>query len=95
MAMNKEELMERLQDLWDTGQYTYVCGRNVREIIGEVIDLIEQPTADVVEVRHGEWINKEYHPWGDKYICSVCGFTVPQKYKNCPECISRMDGGAE
>lgn len=54
--------------------------------------VLQQPTADVVEVKHGKWIDKEYHIWGDKYICSVCGFTVPKKYKNCPECISRMDG---
>lgn len=51
------------------------------------------PTADVAEIKHGHWISKEYHPWGKEYICSVCGFTVPQRYKNCPECISKMDGG--
>lgn len=50
-------------------------------------------TADVVEIKRGEWIFKEYHPFGYEYICSVCGFAVPQKYKHCPECISRMDGG--
>ena len=53
------------------------------------------PVADVVEVKHGEWITKEYHPLGHEYICSVCGFVVPRKYKHCPECISRMDGGNE
>jgi hypothetical protein len=57
------------------------------------------PTADVVEVRHGKWINNH---------CTVCGMTpigeetwtmlglAPPKYELwmsfCPCCGAKMDG---
>lgn len=36
------------------------------------------PAADVVEVRHGRWIFKEYDemPWCTQAICSECGAVV-------------------
>lgn len=59
-------------------------------------DIAEQPTADVVEVRHGEW---EEERWCDNFqhICSLCHKTVrvhPQSvaYKYCPYCGAKMDG---
>lgn len=55
-----------------------------------------QPTADVVEVKHGEW--KE-EIWCDNFqhTCSLCHSTVrvhPQSvaYKYCPYCGAKMDG---
>lgn len=50
-----------------------------------------KPTADVVEVKHGHWIRKDYKPCGHDYLCSVCGFGVPLEYKHCPECGAKMD----
>ena len=47
-------------------------------------------SADVQEVRHGEWI-----PYGGlKGKCSVCGKAVVDKYgaNFCPNCGARMDG---
>lgn len=49
------------------------------------------PTADVVELRHGEWsINSDgYYPY-----CSICK-TEPKNgvmSKYCPECGAKMDG---
>ena len=55
-----------------------------------IIDKV--PAADVVEVKHGHWIRKDYKPCGHDYYCSVCGYAVPQEYKHCPECIAKMDG---
>ena len=64
----------------------------------EILKVLEEtPTADVVEVRHGEWINK---------CCSVCGEKQPYtargnvfattfyqfKTKYCPHCGAKMDG---
>ena len=53
----------------------------------------EIPTADVVEVRHGEWIKRTEH----LYKCSLCGNSafmslggIPCNY--CPECGAKMDG---
>ena len=61
---------------------------------------IEQiPAADVVEVRHGEWIdtskyiNGLYNP---QVNCSVCGHIFwhlsAQTYNYCPACGAKMDG---
>lgn len=54
------------------------------------------PTADVVEVKHGEWI----HIGGDEWCCSHCGEVVTTegswehpKKKYCNECGAKMDGG--
>lgn len=61
--------------------------------------LIQAPEADVVEVRHGHWIECVEKPsWLEDdvevyYNCSECGtshwsFTPPY----CPECGAKMDG---
>ena len=59
--------------------------------------LIQAPSADVQEVRHGKWIN-ETRTYGTICAqCSVCGLfsgvwlrNAPYKY--CPYCGSKMDG---
>ena len=59
------------------------------------------PAADVVEVRHGKWINAypeiEPNPMFMYGICSVCGFeqSVSDKLKYCPNCGAKMDGGQD
>lgn len=55
----------------------------------------EQPTADVVELVHGEWIPIDV---GDCcYRCSVCNFVrdayLLEEDNYCPHCGARMDGG--
>lgn len=61
---------------------------------GLIIEQIEKaPSADVVEVKHGEWTNEgEY-----LYKCSLCGDKAflrlggkPCRY--CPSCGAKMDG---
>lgn len=62
--------------------------------------LIQLPTADVEEVRHGAWmpIQGEYH-WAETgvispvilgYKCSICGDEEKYKYKYC-HCGAKMD----
>ena len=52
--------------------------------------LEEMPTADVVEVKHGEW------KWDERfsdYTCSLChnwDLTTPNY---CSNCGAKMDGG--
>lgn len=54
------------------------------------------PTADVAEVKRGEWIKEFYHP----YWCSCCKEIAPldacgeSHYKSnfCPNCGAKMDG---
>jgi hypothetical protein len=46
------------------------------------------PSADVVEVVHGEWIQMNGHRY-----CNVCGHKdSPILTKYCPNCGARMDG---
>ena len=54
------------------------------------------PNADVVEVRHGHWIENEDDFW---VMCSVCGteflddqIGIVDTYKYCPYCGAKMDG---
>lgn len=65
------------------------------------------PTADVVEVVHGEWHPRTDLPKQEIFICSVCGGWAyspwignrkkPKpnwcKYKYCPNCGADMRGG--
>ena len=60
-----------------------------------VIDLVEkQPTADVVEVKHGRWlINTDgYYPY-----CSECRNEPKGGHMTdyCPNCGAKMDGESE
>ena len=67
-----------------------------------------QPTADVVEVRHGEWIDVQ-RPYTTSLgaegkspyrLCSKCKWEYPvvtvgqhlKKYTYCPNCGAKMDG---
>lgn len=44
--------------------------------------------ADVVEVKHGEWLNGV-----TGYTCSVCDKQEPTKrFLYCPNCGAKMDG---
>ena len=70
--------------------------------IGHIVDFLENKylddaqTADVAEVKHGEWMWETE----DRYECSNCG--VEQRvdevmglptYNYCPYCGAKMDGG--
>lgn len=72
------------------------CSEAVYYTKRDAIDCIEaQPTADVAEVRHGEWKrDKKFNPY-----CSVCGedpwsaLIAETHLKYCPNCGAKMDGG--
>lgn len=52
--------------------------------------LAKMPTADVVEVKRGEWLNIIFT---QRYICSLCGNEIYfGKDKFCSECGAKMDG---
>ena len=83
--------------------------------IGNQIDKLYEkhstrPAADVVEVRHGEWV-LEHETYG-QMMCSVCGKECPTERKPdpyeecrmtnfyiksnyCPNCGAKMDGKGE
>ena len=54
------------------------------------------PAADVVEVKHGYWIENEDDFW---VMCSECGTefwddqgSIVNTYRYCPYCGAKMDG---
>lgn len=63
--------------------------------------LIQAPAADVVEVKHGEWMEHEELYYDGEfhseypmkcYKCSECGRVLLNKEPYC-NCGARMDGG--
>ena len=67
------------------------------DVILAIVDA--QPTADVVEVRHGRWMTTDAYP--HHLYCSVCYKTYAKNAKwvneldlptnYCPNCGARMD----
>lgn len=53
-------------------------------------DINAMPTVDAEPVRHGKWIPWKYH---DGFRCEICKEPVYNKYKYCPNCGAKMDGG--
>jgi hypothetical protein len=54
--------------------------------------LAKASTADVAEVKHGEWETTDT-PLGRCCVCSVCGSCPTLEYNYCPYCGAKMDGG--
>ena len=52
--------------------------------------VVRQPTADVVEVRHGEWLDN-----GAGFTCSECKWRCRGVSYYCPNCGAKMDGKGE
>ena len=75
----------------------HVCvGEDCEDILKLVDDM---PTADVVEVRHGEWREVDQTGRNSRHIqyttkqCSVCGYWNGRRKTNyCPNCGAKMDG---
>lgn len=60
------------------------------------------PTADVKEVKHGQWntvldesILEHYNNDVDIFACSICGIKSKRPAIFCPSCGARMDGGVK
>lgn len=58
------------------------------------------PSADVVPVRHGRWIDRCEDTDGIYEFCSECGIDADithygKSYAYCPNCGAKMDGGEE
>lgn len=71
--------------------------KTLREMTKYVVG--KAPTVEAEAVRHGRWEEKDWwsrkrHYYGK--MCSVCGGIAKYKsrFKYCPHCGARMDGGA-
>lgn len=60
-----------------------------------IAEINQIPTADVVKVVHGEWI-EPYVLFSDR-VCSVCGYktTTSHALSYCTNCGAKMDGKKE
>lgn len=60
-----------------------------------IVELDEQPTADVVEVKHGHWKKRIFIIFDSEkvgYQCSECNTTWDTNTNYCPYCGAKMDG---
>lgn len=63
--------------------------------LSELVDTFaEVPTADVKEVKHGQWI-KDRNFNDDLVRCSACRILSDRQPNYYPYCGARMDGGNE
>ncbi len=103
-----------LKDIGESVVFTVKSGFISPEMRGarKVIDRIENaPTADVAEVKHGEWedlYNSRYD--NPLYVCSKCNCRALRTNEKdelghikcsqelspyCPHCGAKMDGGVK
>ena len=76
----------------------YICNYHIDEETSMTIEECGKfkNKADVVEVRHGEWVD---HSTDDNDMvilrCSVCGRKQYGNSHYCPNCGAKMDGKGE
>ena len=63
--------------------------------LGDLVDTFADiPAADVVEVRHGRWIEQEKYTFGVMYDCSICDNLIldnGHSWNYCPNCGAKMN----
>ena len=104
--IEREAALERLKSSlsftekgFDDGLFKSGCIAAIKDDISNIRHL---PTADVVEVRHGEWIFEFAFSGHSLYRCSVCGrqeslLTKERTAEYFPycHCGAKMDGKGE
>lgn len=83
--IDADALLEKRWDVpFETNDAHYVQ-------VVDVADIENAPTADVAEVKHGEWITLEAEI--GLYSCSLCGHKILRAECNyCPNCGADMRG---
>lgn len=84
----------------DNAEHCVCCGAVIPEgrqvcIICGLKTNYKQSTADVVGVRHGEWVYNRGQAFGEPlYFCSLCidGGSDSGRDNYCPNCGAKMDG---
>ncbi len=89
--IEREAVDKIIHELWSEPSYQHE-GEDFRCGVSAVESRIaEIPTADVVEVRHGEWIHHRLSN-GDIWDCSECKTLGSPQWNWCPICGAKMDG---
>jgi hypothetical protein len=88
--IERELLLQKLSKILDfCRKDKTVNGLTALFNVGDAV--MDCPTADVVEVVHGEWISLE--PCIGLFECSLCGHKIiKEKCNFCPNCGAKMDG---
>lgn len=89
--MKRSEAYYILEDMWRD------ANEQQREAIGiaqQDIQFVDLMPADVVEVKHGHWIEQTAPRWKTWY-CSECKTLGSPHWKRCPVCEAKMCGGKE
>ena len=91
--IDNDKLLKELSTMYKPTITTMALGYD-HAIADVVVTVHEQPTADVQEVKHGEWIIDENDPERDTQ-CSICGFVLDDwiqgaLYSFCPNCGADM-----
>lgn len=105
--IEREALIEQLKIHFDAfyndfdGKLMYSDHICIGEDVDALIDFVnKQPTADVAEVKHGEWIPQvEYNFEKSEddlagYCCSECGLFYIEEHNFCPNCGALMEDEA-
>lgn len=81
-----------IRELLSLSQTDGIYGRGLKRGIELALAIVNrQDTADVVEVKHGEWIDNKIQ---DSMLskCSLCGYPCGAYTLNyCPRCGAKMD----
>ena len=92
--IDADKALKKIKELQETDPATvgkkqfaegFFCGLDEAEVV-----LLQAPTADVVEVKHGEW---DYIATHDCFSCNICKFDSDVVMKYCGGCGAKMDGG--
>lgn len=83
--IEREKLMAELQKKVELSHNAMraVTEEDFEDIINDM------PAADVVEVKHGQWIDGKC---GHYKICSECNQIADFYFDYCPNCGAKMDG---
>ena len=103
---NKEYARQLRENAVKDSNGAIICSPELWEQIASIIE--NAPTADVEEVKHGEWKDRYEDKYYNKlYVCSACGReALLESYKNelgqwnerqvltpiCPHCGAKMNG---
>jgi hypothetical protein len=85
--------------LYDAVEGVYKYAKGGERIAAKVFIamICDEPTASVVEMRHGEWIGKPIAGMCT-VRCSACGMAFSEnsgRWLYCPNCGAKMDGGSK
>ena len=102
--IDAEKLLIKLQQRYESALcwYENVSEPNLKtrakqavaSFLESIFTIQNQPTADVQEVKHAHWIDRNIG-WGG-VICSYCKWEdkvlIGDNYHYCPNCGAKMDG---